>query len=98
MKSIASRATQSILVLALATIFCTVLSAQQIPAGDWHAEFQTGGEQIWMQIHWQNPGNTWTWGQTWKVSEVWGLDPNLSIGTHPNVNYEMRRDAGTLTF
>ena len=39
-----------------------------------------------------------TWGSTGKVSEVWGLDPNLSVGTHANMHFELRRDAGTMTF
>src|SRR5579864_8027498 len=93
-----NRARQFVLALALVGIFFGVLAAQEMPRGEWRAEFQTGGEQIWLQIHWESFGSNHTWGTDVKVSEVWGLDPNLSIGTHPNVKYELRRDAGTLTF
>src|ERR1700722_12017755 len=100
MKNVATRnrATQFALALALVGIFFGILAAQEMPRGEWRAEFQTGGEQIWLQIHWENVDGTHTWGNTLKVSEIWGLDPSLSIGTRPNVHYELRRDAGTLTF
>ena len=87
-----------VLALLLAGIFFGALAAQEMPKGEWRAEFQTGGEQIWLQIHWEAAGSTHTWGSTWRVSEVWGLDPSLSIGTRPSVHFELRRDAGTMTF
>src|SRR5579863_445238 len=93
-----NRSMRFVLALALAGVFFGVLSAQELPKGEWRAEFQTGGEQLWLQIHWESFGSTHTWGTDVKVSEVWGLDPNLSIGSHPNVKYELRRDAGTVTF
>jgi hypothetical protein len=93
-----NRGMQFMLALLMAGIFLGIVSAQEMPKGEWRAEFQTGGEQIWLQIHWENSGSSHTWGNTWKVSEVWGLDPNLSIGTHANMHFEVRRDAGTITF
>src|SRR5882724_1933731 len=93
-----NRFTQIALALLLAGIFLGVLAAQEMPKGEWRAEFQTGGETIWLQLRWVTSDGVNTWGTTAKVSEVWGLDPSLSIGTRPNVHYELRRDAGTLTF
>jgi hypothetical protein len=93
-----NRSTQLALGLILAGIFCAVLMAQGTPKGEWRAEFQTGGEQLWLQIHWEAPGETHTWGSTWQVSELWGMDPNMSIGTHANAHFELRRDAGTIAF
>ncbi len=54
------------LALLLAGIFLAVLSAQEMPKGEWRAEFQTGGEQIWLQIRWVTSDGLITWGHAAK--------------------------------
>src|SRR6266545_88423 len=72
--------------------------------GTWTAELKAG--KVFLQVRSEPPpdsrssdwGGGWNMGQTFPVDELAGLPANDERLTAANIKFDMRREAGTLTF
>ncbi len=90
-----TRQLYTLLALALGMIVCGSLLAQTPTQGDWRAEYKPAQDGVYLQLR-TEPGNSW--GFNIQPGELWGLSPNTAQGDHSTAHFELRREAGTLTF
>ena len=79
----------------LAAVLCGGLLAQTAIQGDWRAEYKPAQDGVYLQLR-TTPGNNW--GFSIQPGELWGLSPTIAQGDHSTAHFELRREAGTLTF
>ena len=68
--------------------------------GDWRAKFMSGKDCACFDLEVQRSswGHRQTWGNTHKISEFAGLDSSIATAKDAAVHFELRRDAGIISF
>ena len=68
--------------------------------GDWSAKFMSRGDTacIDLEVERSSWGHHNTWGNTHKISDFVGLDATLATAKDAAVHFELRRDAGIMSF
>ncbi|HYL62211.1 MAG TPA: hypothetical protein VE077_06275, partial [Candidatus Methylomirabilis sp.] len=68
--------------------------------GDWSARFTTTSEGPCVQLELERSswGHHSRWGDSHKLADFTGLDASLATATSSPAHFEMRRDAGTISF
>ena len=68
--------------------------------GDWSAKFMSHGDTACLDLEVQRSswGHHNTWGNTHKISDFVGLDANIATAKDSPAHFELRRDAGVMSF